>query len=180
MFPPGLERLWACGDCSPISSSSQSSANALGHSAASWCRPSCKETRRTGLPFDFSVGETHYDRNSCPRFIGDCKSELGRSVAEGCKQRAFRTRDRIGFEVAPNDFEARHGAGQRRHRWHGFTARAARWLTLLQTLRGKARPITASVRAVELGVSERMPYRDIAELTAQRGVRRSIASLQTS
>jgi hypothetical protein len=37
--------------------------------------------------------------------------------------------------------------GQRRHRWRGFAARAARWLTLLQTPRGKARPITASVRA---------------------------------
>jgi hypothetical protein len=32
---------------------------------------------------------------------------------------------------------------------------------------------------VELGVSERMPYRDITELNAQ-GARRSMASLQTS
>jgi hypothetical protein len=92
---------------------------------------------------------------------------LTRSAVEGCKQRAFHTRDRIGIEVAPNDFEARHGAGQRRHRRRGFVAGTARWLTLLQTSRGRAGPITASVRAVELGVSERMPYRDIAELTAQ-------------
>jgi predicted DNA-binding transcriptional regulator YafY len=49
----------------------------------------------------------------------------------------------------------------------GVDLRAARWLMLLQTARGKSRPITASVLAVELGVSERTLYRDIAELTAQ-------------
>jgi hypothetical protein len=78
---PELERLWARGDCSPIPSSSRSSANALGHSAASWCRPSCNETRRAGLLCDFSVGETHYDRNSYPGFNGDGMSKLTGSVA---------------------------------------------------------------------------------------------------
>jgi DNA-binding HxlR family transcriptional regulator len=61
----------------------------------------------------------------------------------------------------------REPAGQRRHRWRGFAVRAARWPMLLQTPRGKSRPITASVLAVELGVSERTLYRDIAELAAQ-------------
>jgi predicted DNA-binding transcriptional regulator YafY len=40
-------------------------------------------------------------------------------------------------------------------------------LTLLQVLRGKSRPVTASALATELGVSERTLYRDIAELSAQ-------------
>ncbi len=57
--------------------------------------------------------------------------------------------------------------GQRRHRWCRFAAGAARWLMLLQTPGGKARPITAAARAVEVGVSERTLYRDIAELTTQ-------------
>jgi predicted DNA-binding transcriptional regulator YafY len=38
---------------------------------------------------------------------------------------------------------------------------------LLQTLRGRSRPVTASALAAELGVSERTLYRDIAELSAQ-------------
>ena len=154
MFPPGLERLWARGDCSPIPSSSRSSANALGHSAASWYRLSCKKNRRAELQCDFSVGEMHYDRNSYPRLIGDGMSKLTGSVAEGCKQPAFQTRIGVGTEVAPNDLETRHGAGQRRHRWRGFAARAARWLTLLQTLRGKcppARSLSAARRAGHLG-----------------------------
>ena len=46
-------------------------------------------------------------------------------------------------------------------------ARTARLLTLLQSLRGRSRPVTAAVLAAELEVSERTLYRDIAELTAQ-------------
>jgi predicted DNA-binding transcriptional regulator YafY len=38
---------------------------------------------------------------------------------------------------------------------------------LLQTPGGKARPITAAARAVELGISERPHYRDIAAITAK-------------
>src|ERR1700730_3671979 len=38
---------------------------------------------------------------------------------------------------------------------------------LLQTLRGRSRPVTASALAASLGVSERTLYRDIAELSAQ-------------
>src|SRR3984893_10804672 len=38
---------------------------------------------------------------------------------------------------------------------------------LLQTLRGRSRPVTASALAASLSVSERTLYRDIAELTAQ-------------
>jgi predicted DNA-binding transcriptional regulator YafY len=38
---------------------------------------------------------------------------------------------------------------------------------LLQTLRGRSRPVTASALADELGVSERTLYRDIADLIAQ-------------
>jgi hypothetical protein len=106
MFPPWPERLLAHSNYCPIPTSSGSSANALGHAAESWCRLSCKETRRAGLLYDFSVGETHYDRNSYPRFIGDGVSKLTGSVAEGCKQPAFQTRGRIGIEVAPNHFEA--------------------------------------------------------------------------
>jgi hypothetical protein len=169
MFPPWPARLQAHGDCSPIPISSRSSANAPGDSAESWCRPSGKENRRAGLLYHFSVGETHYDRNSYPGFIGDGMSKLTSSVAEGGKQTAFQTRDRIGIAVAPNDFEARHGAGQRRHRWRGF-ARAAGWLMLLRTPRRKSRPIIASV----LAVSERTLDRDIAELKVHR---RSMTSI---
>jgi len=46
-------------------------------------------------------------------------------------------------------------------------ARTTRLLTLLQILRGKSRPVTASALAAELEVSERTLYRDIAELSAQ-------------
>jgi predicted DNA-binding transcriptional regulator YafY len=46
-------------------------------------------------------------------------------------------------------------------------ARSTRLLMLLQTLRGRSRPVTASALAAELGVSERTLYRDIAELSAQ-------------
>jgi predicted DNA-binding transcriptional regulator YafY len=46
-------------------------------------------------------------------------------------------------------------------------ARTTRLLALLQILRGKSRPVTASALAGELEVSERTLYRDIAELTAQ-------------
>lgn len=46
-------------------------------------------------------------------------------------------------------------------------ARSGRLLSLLQSLRGKTRAVTASALSVELGVSERTLYRDIAELTAQ-------------
>lgn len=45
-------------------------------------------------------------------------------------------------------------------------SRTSRLLTLLQLLRGKKRPVTAAVLAMELEVSERTLYRDIAELTA--------------
>jgi predicted DNA-binding transcriptional regulator YafY len=46
-------------------------------------------------------------------------------------------------------------------------ARSGRLLSLLQSLRGKTRPVTASTLSIELGVSERTLYRDIAELIAQ-------------
>lgn len=46
-------------------------------------------------------------------------------------------------------------------------ARTTRLLALLQILRGKKRPVTASALADELDVSERTVYRDIADLTAQ-------------
>ena len=46
-------------------------------------------------------------------------------------------------------------------------ARSTRLLMLLQTLRGRSRPVTVSALAAELGVSERTLYRDIAELSAQ-------------
>src|SRR5580692_7674849 len=46
-------------------------------------------------------------------------------------------------------------------------ARTTRLLTLIQLLRGRSRPMTASALASELGISERTAYRDIAELTAQ-------------
>ena len=46
-------------------------------------------------------------------------------------------------------------------------ARTTRLLALLQILRGKSRPVTASALADELEVSERTLYRDIADLTAQ-------------
>ncbi len=46
-------------------------------------------------------------------------------------------------------------------------ARTGRLLSLLQSFRGKSRPVTASALAIELGVSERTLYRDIAELIAQ-------------
>jgi predicted DNA-binding transcriptional regulator YafY len=46
-------------------------------------------------------------------------------------------------------------------------ARTTRLLALLQSLRGKSRPVTAASLAEELAVSERTLYRDIAELTAQ-------------
>jgi hypothetical protein len=42
---------------------------------------------------------------------------------------------------------------------------SARWLTLRQTLR--ARPTAASMWPVELGISERPHYRDIAAITAK-------------
>lgn len=45
-------------------------------------------------------------------------------------------------------------------------SRTSRLLTLLQVLRGKSRPVTASALARELEVSERTVYRDIAELSA--------------
>ena len=85
----------------------------------------------------------------------------------------FHTRDRIGIEVAPNDFQARHRCGS-----------APSSLAWICGARGQMADASAnaarkSVRAVELGVSERMPYRNIAELNAQGG-RRSMASLQTS
>src|SRR4029077_4373760 len=108
------------------------------------CRPSCKETRRAGLPYDFSPEETHYDRNSYPRFISDGMSELNVSVKKACKQPVFQTRDR--------------------HRGR-IERPSARWLTLRQTLR--ARPTAASMRPVELGISERPHYRDIAAITAK-------------
>lgn len=46
-------------------------------------------------------------------------------------------------------------------------ARTSRLLTLLQLLRGKKYPVTASDLADELNISERTLYRDIAELIAQ-------------
>lgn len=46
-------------------------------------------------------------------------------------------------------------------------SRSTRLLTLLQLLRGRARPVTARFLAGELGVSERTLYRYIADLTAQ-------------
>jgi predicted DNA-binding transcriptional regulator YafY len=46
-------------------------------------------------------------------------------------------------------------------------ARTTRLLTLLQILRGKRHPVTAAALAVELDVSKRTLYRDIAELSAQ-------------
>lgn len=46
-------------------------------------------------------------------------------------------------------------------------ARTSRLLTLLQLLRGKKYPVTASDLAGELNISERTLYRDIAELIAQ-------------
>jgi predicted DNA-binding transcriptional regulator YafY len=49
----------------------------------------------------------------------------------------------------------------------GWMARTTRLLALLQILRGKSRPVTASALADELEVSERTLYRDIADLTAQ-------------
>jgi predicted DNA-binding transcriptional regulator YafY len=49
----------------------------------------------------------------------------------------------------------------------GFVARTTRLLTLLQLLRGKSRPATATALAAELGISQRTLYRDIAELSAQ-------------
>src|ERR1700686_2462624 len=47
-------------------------------------------------------------------------------------------------------------------------SRSARLLSLLQTLRGRRRPVTAAQLADEMGVSERTIYRDLAELIAQR------------
>src|SRR5580692_10886338 len=49
----------------------------------------------------------------------------------------------------------------------GWMARTTRLLALLQILRGKSRPVTASALADELEVSERTLYRDIADLSAQ-------------
>lgn len=46
-------------------------------------------------------------------------------------------------------------------------SRSTRLLALLQALRGRRRPVAASVLARELGVSERTIYRDIASLTAE-------------
>jgi predicted DNA-binding transcriptional regulator YafY len=46
--------------------------------------------------------------------------------------------------------------------------RSARLLRLLQTLRGRRRPVTAAQLADEMEVSERTIYRDLAELIAQR------------
>jgi predicted DNA-binding transcriptional regulator YafY len=47
-------------------------------------------------------------------------------------------------------------------------SRSARLLSLLQTLRGRRRPVTAAQLADEMEVSERTIYRDLAELIAQR------------
>ena len=46
-------------------------------------------------------------------------------------------------------------------------ARSARLLRLLQTMRGRRRPVTAARLAEELEVSERTIYRDVADLMAQ-------------
>lgn len=46
-------------------------------------------------------------------------------------------------------------------------SRSARLLTLIQLLRRHRRPVTAAALAVELGVSERTIYRDVATLAAQ-------------
>ncbi|NPT55120.1 helix-turn-helix transcriptional regulator, partial [Paraburkholderia elongata] len=46
-------------------------------------------------------------------------------------------------------------------------SRSGRLLGLMEILRTRRRPVTASQLAVELAVSERTIYRDIAELTAQ-------------
>jgi predicted DNA-binding transcriptional regulator YafY len=46
-------------------------------------------------------------------------------------------------------------------------ARSARLLRLLQTMRGRRRPVTAAHLAEELEVSERTIYRDVADLMAQ-------------
>ncbi|UZE51390.1 YafY family transcriptional regulator [Rhodopseudomonas sp. P2A-2r] len=46
-------------------------------------------------------------------------------------------------------------------------SRATRLLSLIQALRRRRRPVTAAVLAVELEVSERTIYRDIATLMAQ-------------
>ncbi len=46
-------------------------------------------------------------------------------------------------------------------------SRSTRLLALLQALRGRRRPVAASVLARELNVSERTIYRDIASLTAE-------------
>jgi predicted DNA-binding transcriptional regulator YafY len=46
-------------------------------------------------------------------------------------------------------------------------SRSTRLLSLLQTMRGRHRPVTAAQLAVELEVSERTIYRDVADLMAQ-------------
>lgn len=46
-------------------------------------------------------------------------------------------------------------------------SRSARLLTLIQLLRRRRHPVTAAVLAVELGMSERTVYRDVATLAAQ-------------
>ena len=46
-------------------------------------------------------------------------------------------------------------------------ARSTRLLALLQALRGRRRPVTATALARELEVSERTIYRDLSELTSQ-------------
>jgi len=57
------------------------------------------------------------------------------------------------------------GAGQRRHRWRGFAARAARWLTLLQTPRGsQCGPSSwASRSACPIGTSPNLTPRERAD-----------------
>ena len=72
----------------------------------------------------------------------------------------------IGTEVAPNALEARHGAGQRRHRWRGFAARQ-----MADASADAARKVPARSQPqcgpVELGISERAHYRDIVAITAK-------------
>jgi predicted DNA-binding transcriptional regulator YafY len=46
-------------------------------------------------------------------------------------------------------------------------SRSVRLLQLLQTMRGRRRPVTAAQLAEILEVSERTIYRDVADLTAQ-------------
>lgn len=46
-------------------------------------------------------------------------------------------------------------------------SRAARLLDLMQSLRGRRRPVTAETLAEKLGISKRSVYRDIATLIAQ-------------